>query len=155
MKYFLSLFMLVSSITFASDIYTGSYQVPLSNVDFEEFAANPVKNIRFNVNSLTFELPAAIASDEALNVKFSRSDDESNIFHSAFGQAECLQSSQKQVKCEVKYNSVYASFLKSKLRDTENFLERQNFPEEELSARIDIAHAFSGNPIGFLFINLY
>ena len=135
--------------------FSGAYVVPTESDEDLLIARNEVSQIKFSTEALTFTLPHEVASPMGMNVRFVRDDQNPNLFKSAFGTANCLQETFLEVKCEVKYNKVYADFLQSVMPETERHLRELQLPADELQRRMDLARRFSGDPIGFLVIDLY
>lgn len=156
MKALLLGFLITSFNTIASDqLFIGKYIVPVQDTNLKDFASSAINNIKYDANAISFKLPPVIASDEALEIIFFRSDNDPNEFLSPFGQVNCLKENQIKVKCKVRYNNIYSSFLKSKLKETEVLIKEQSSSYEEIDAKTRIAYSFSTNPIGILIIHLY
>lgn len=135
--------------------FTATYEIPTDVEEEKPFAISRVDQVNFTAESLTFKLPPEVASEDALVVKFERDENNPNQFNSAFGSAKCLQEGFMQVRCEVRYNKVYSNFLKSMLPSTLDHIDNLPLPLDEIAIRKDLVRRFSGDPIGFLVIDLY
>lgn len=156
MNKLLFLLLLLTNMTFAADPLnlSGTYVVPVTDDTLKQYSQTEVGNINFEMDSFSFTLPSEIASENAEAVKFVRDMSDPNTFRSVFGMATCLQNTMTTVSCSVEYNRIYGHFLEQNLGKTEEFLKAQNLPAAELEGRLNVALLFSGNPIGFLIINL-
>jgi len=130
------------------------YTVPTSNQQLFSFSNFPLRDVEITPSHLSFKLPTEISSPAVYKVTFERSKEDSNIFNSYFGQAHCLQNTKKTIRCDIQYNSLYQEFLQENLPLTKDFLRVMNISQEKRESLLILAEKFSGDPIGFLTIEI-
>ena len=134
--------------------FADTYMVPTENPDLKQYAEFEINDAEINSETLSFTLPAELGSSHMRRVTFERSDLIPNTYTSTFGTAHCLQISEDDLSCQVKYNNIYKQLLTDFLPETESQLEQRISSAQELANRIDLAREFSTEPIGFLNLDL-
>jgi hypothetical protein len=149
-----TLLILIAFISVAANAMTGHFIVPVDQPSLEPYAEFRVTNIEISANHLSFTMPPEIASDMAYEIKFERNDVGVNTLNSYFGRAHCLQADELEIRCKVRFNSLYQKVLIQNLYKTMNYVQRNTEDINELTERLLLAEWFAGNPIGILYIQI-